>query len=255
MTVQTVLDYLWTLCPISYQESWDNVGLLLGRASQPVEKVLLSLDLTGQVVDEAISRGCQLIVTHHPAIFKGEKRITDSDPMTEVDLRCMENRIAVISMHTNLDCAPGGVNDVLAALLGLRDVEVLEDGNEPGLIRAGSVTPQTLPVFAAFVKEQLHCPGLRFLDCGKPVHRVAVGGGSCFDLYELAISAGCDTFVTSDVKYHQFLSAAAKGLNLIDAGHFETENPVMFMLEAKLRASFPDIAFVMSAHRDSVQYL
>lgn len=255
MTVQAVLDYLWTLCPASYKESWDNVGLLLGRAAQHVEKALISLDLTEGVAKEAADLGCRLIVTHHPAIFKGEKHIVDTDPLTEPELFCLENRIAVISMHTNLDCAPGGVNDVLAEALGLREVSVLDDGVNPGLVRCGRVEQQPLSAFAASVKKQLRCPGLRFVDAGKPVEKVAVGGGSCFDFAELVLAAGCDTFVTSDIKYHQFLEAYARGLNLIDAGHFETEDPVMTVLMAKLQSEFPGISWIRSGHSDYIQYL
>lgn len=255
MTVQTILNYLWTLCPLSCKESWDNVGHLLGRAGQSVEKVLLSLDLTEDVANEAAAAGCQLIVTHHPAIFRDVKHIVDTDPLTVPELLCLESRIAVISMHTNLDCAPGGVNDVLAQLLGLEEISVPEDGTTAGLVRCGMVSTCSLPEFAAFVKERLNCPGLRFVDAGKPVRKVAVGGGSCFEFSDCVIAAGCDTFVTADIKYHQFLNAAARKLNVIDAGHFETENPVMFMLQSKLREEFPDIRFVMSSHRDSIRYL
>ena len=106
MTVQTVLDYLWELAPAEYKMSWDNVGLLLGRSGAEVRRCLLALDATAAVADEAKALGCELVVTHHPVIFRGDKHVTDLDPLTEPELRFLENRIAVISMHTNLDCAP-----------------------------------------------------------------------------------------------------------------------------------------------------
>ena len=255
MTVQTILDYIWTLAPQEYKMSWDNVGLLLGRANAEVRRVLLTLDATAAVADEARDLGCQLVVSHHPVIFRGDKHVTDLDPLTEPELRFLENRIAVISMHTNLDCAPGGVNDVLAAVLGLRDVEVLAEPGEPALVRCGTVERQNLTEFAAFVKRALDCDGLRYADGGRPVRKVAVGGGSCIELAELALAHGCDTFVTGDVKYHEFLDTAARGMNVVDAGHFKTENPVIRMLQAKLRAQFPEIEFLRSAHRDVVRFL
>ena len=255
MTVQTILDYIWTLAPLEYKMSWDNVGLLLGRSGAEVRRVLLSLDADASVAREAAELGCELVVSHHPVIFRGDKHVTDLDPLTEPELLFLENRIAVISMHTNLDCAPGGVNDVLASFLGLHNVEILSDGAEPGLLRCGTAEEQSLPEFAAHVKKTLDCAGLRFIDGGKPVRKVAVGGGSCIEESELALAAGCDTFVTGDVKYHEFLNAAARGLNVIDAGHFETENPVIRMLRAKLQARFPEIAFLISARRSPIRFL
>ena len=255
MTVQTILDYIWTLAPAEYKMSWDNVGLLLGRAGTEVQKVLMSLDATAAVADEARDLGCDLVVTHHPVIFRGDKHINDLDPLTEPELRFLENRIAVISMHTNLDCAPGGVNDVLASLLGFHNIETLAVPGDPPLVRCGTVEEQSLLDFAAFVKKSLDCPGLRFIDGGRPVRKVAVGGGACIEESELALGAGCDTFVTGDVKYHEFLDAAARGLNVIDAGHFETENPVIRMLRTKLQARFPEVEFLISAHHGLIQFL
>lgn len=255
MTVQTILDYIWTLAPLEYKMSWDNVGLLLGRSTAEVRRCLLALDATAAVADEAKSLGCELVVTHHPVIFRGDKHVTDLDPLTEPELRFLENRIAVISMHTNLDCAPGGVNDVLAALLGLQQIETLAEPGEPALIRCGTVEEQSPAAFAAFVKKTLNCPGLRYVDAGRPVRKVALAGGSAIELVELALGAGCDTFVTGDVKYHEFLNTAARGLNVIDAGHFETENPVVHMLLAKLRSRFPEVEFRLSAHRDLIRFL
>ncbi|MBR6376824.1 MAG: Nif3-like dinuclear metal center hexameric protein [Oscillospiraceae bacterium] len=255
MTVQTILDYLWTLAPERFRMDWDNVGLLLGRKNAPVGGVLVALDATAAVAAEAERLGCQLVLTHHPVIFRGDKHITDADPLTELHLIYLEKGIAVISMHTNLDCAPGGVNDVLAERLGLHNFSVLEDGETAGLLRMGEVPETELPAFAAFVKERLDCPGLRYVDGGKPVRKVAVGGGGCGEFASRALAAGCDTFVTADIKYHDFCDAATLGLNLIDAGHFETEVPVCDALAAKLREAFPELRVHRSAHRGCIQFL
>ena len=255
ITVQTVLDYLWTLAPMEYKESWDNVGFLLGRRHTPVSGILVSLDATASVASQAKALGCQLVVTHHPVIFRGEKHITDADPLTETHLAFLENGISVICLHTNLDCAPGGVNDVLAGILGLKEVRVLEDGETAGLIRIGSVEQTTLADFAKHVKTSLQCPGLRCVDGGKPVRRVAVGGGGCADYVGRVLEAGCDTFVTADVKYHQFCDAATLGLNLIDAGHFETENPVCTVLAQRLAETFPTVQVRLAAHNDCIRFV
>ena len=255
MTVQTILDYLFTLAPVTYKESWDNVGFLAGRKDAPVTKLLVALDPSADVAEEAAALGCELVVTHHPLIFQAPKHVTDADPMTETLLSFLEKGVAVISMHTNLDCAPGGVNDVLAERLGLQNVEVLADGETAGLVRMGDVEPQSLPAFAALVKARLACPGLRYSDGGKPVRRVAVGGGACAGFVQRALAAGCDTFVTADLKYHEFCEAVAQGINLIDAGHFETENPVCTALQAKLAAQFPSVTVYLSKHTDCVRFL
>lgn len=255
MTVHTILDYLFTLAPVAYKESWDNVGFLAGRKDAAVTKVLVALDPSEDVAEEAAALGCELVVTHHPLIFKPAKHVTDADPMTGALLSFLEKGVAVISMHTNLDCAPGGVNDELAEKLGLHNVTILEDGETAGLIRAGELAELALPDFAAFVKEALACPGLRFSDGGKPVRRVAVGGGACTGFIELAEASGCDTFVTADVKYHEFQEAVTRGINLIDAGHFETENPVCAVLRHKLAAAFPELEVLLSAHADCVHFL
>ena len=255
MTVQTVLDYLWKLAPVEYKESWDNVGFLIGRKDAVVEKILVALDATEAVADEAEALGCQLVVTHHPIIFQAPKHVTDADPHTRTLLAFLERGIAVISMHTNLDCAPGGVNDELALRLGLHNVEVLKDGETAGLIRMGETEAQALPAFAAFVKNKLHCPGLRYAEGGRTVRRVAVGGGACGDFIDRVAAAGCDTFVTADLKYHQFQDAAILGLNLIDAGHFETEDPVCDLLYHRLGAAFLDVEVLRSMHSDCIRYL
>lgn len=255
MTVQTILDYLWTLAPISYKESWDNVGHLLGRRNAPVRGVLVALDATAAVAAEAERLDCQLVVTHHPVIFRAAQRVTDDNPLTELPLRYLEQGIAVISMHTNLDRAAGGVNDALAKQLDLHNIEIWQDGEASGLLRVGELEETELPAFAAFVKQRLACPGLRFAHGGRAVRRVAVGGGACAEFVPTVLAAGCDTFVTADVKYHEFCDAAALGLNLIDAGHFETENPVCDALAELLRERFPALRVHRSAHADCIRYL
>ena len=240
---------------MEYKSSWDNVGFLLGRKNAPVTKILVSLDATPAVVEEAIRRGCELLVTHHPAIFGSLSHVNDADPMTETPLRCLESGLAVISMHTNLDCAPGGVNDVLVQRLGLRNVQTLSDPDTAGLLRAGDSEPMELPAFAAFVKQRLACPGLRFVCGSGQVRRVAVGGGGCSDYMTTALQAGCDTFVTADVKYHAFREAELRGLNLIDAGHFETETPVCPVLRDKLAVRFPEAKVFLSGETDCICFL
>ncbi|MBQ9168600.1 MAG: Nif3-like dinuclear metal center hexameric protein [Oscillospiraceae bacterium] len=259
-TVAEILNFLNTIAPPYMREEWDNVGLNCGRMDRHVDKLLIALDPFAEVCREAVEWGAQLLVTHHILIQK-PGFLTDQDEQGRNVLLLLENGIAHINAHTNLDLAPGGVNDVLASTLGLEDVKVLnptgtsEDGKPYGLLRAGTVQEQSLDAFLASVKEKLGCPVLRYTDGGKAVHRVAVGGGSCGSgLYEAA-EAGCDTFVTADIKYNQFWDARNLGLNIIDAGHFYTENPVCTYLAEKIRKAFPDISVKISQkHRDCMKF-
>ena len=253
-TVADILNFIETLAPTSLKMDWDNVGLLCGSKSASVTKILVALDPFEHVCNEAAAWGAELIVTHHPIIFRPLPNVTDETSIGRGLMTLCRHGINAVNAHTNLDCAPGGVNDVLAQTLGLRNIEVIP-GGIPNLLRMGDVDEQPLSQFLSTVKDHLGCDGLRYVDGGKPVHRVAVGGGACADGMQDAIAAGCDTFVTSDVKYNQFWDAHDLGLNLIDAGHFATENPVIAVLAAKLAAQFPEIEVKISeSHRDCMKF-
>ncbi len=260
-TVADILEFIEALAPPYMMESWDNVGLLCGSKTRPVTKVLVALDPFEGVCAEAADWGAELIVTHHPLIFQAPKSITDETSVGRCILKLCANGISAINAHTNLDCAPGGVNDVLAAKLGLRDIGVIapagtnEDGVAYGLLRCGSVCELTLEDFLSDVQCALGCERLRYADGGRPVRKVAVGGGSCAGAMLDAWKAGCDTFVTADVKYNQFWDARELGLNLIDAGHFATENPVIPILAGKIAAAFPEIQVRISeTHSDCMKF-
>lgn len=260
-TVREIYEALFSFAPEYMKEDWDNVGLLCGHMDAPVTRVLIALDPAESVLREAKQAGAELIVTHHPLIFSGIQSVNDQTQTGRKLLYLIENGIAAMNLHTNLDCAPGGVNDTLAARLDLADVRVLDSagkdaqGREYGLIRMGTAEPQTFEAFCAFVRERLACPGVRAANGGKAVRRVAVGGGACAGEMERVLAADCDTFVTADVKYHQFLQAAELGLNLIDAGHFETEDPVCEVIARIVRANVPSVTVLRAKmHKDATQF-
>lgn len=248
-TVGNIYDFLCELAPLELQMGFDNSGFQLGRKSVQVQRALLSLDVTDEVVDEAIKLGAQLIVSHHPLIFTPLKSIQD-----EKLLKLIENQIAVISMHTNLDIAEGGVNDVLINLLGAKANGALD---AEGCGRVGNLPQvQQFDDFLCLCKDVLENNGLRYYSAGKPVKRLAVMGGSGGDAVEAAFEKGCDTYVTADIKYHQFIEAKELGINLIDADHFCTENPVIPVLCAKLAENFKDVRFSVSAkHRQLISFI
>ena len=262
-TVADILNYIETaIAPPYMQENWDNVGLLCGRKERPVKKILVALDPFRSVIDEAIAAGADLIVTHHPLIFGGDLKAVNEDTETgRCLLTLIEHGIAAINAHTNLDLAPGGVNDVLAKKLGLVNITTPqpegtdEQGRPYGLLRMGEVPEQPLDAFLNRVKTLLGCEGLRYVNGGKPVRKVCVGGGSCGGAIENVAALGCDTFVTADVKYNQFRTAFDLGVTLIDAGHFHTENPTMPIVAEKLRQAFPEVEVVFSEnHRDVMRF-
>lgn len=249
-----ILDFVEALAPRSYMMDWDNCGLLVGDPDQEIRKILIALDPFEGPCREAAEGGFDLLLTHHPLLFTPARDVTTQTSVGRCLRTLIRNNIAAINAHTNLDCAPGGVNDTLAARLGLSEVKVVDPEGEH-LLRAGTVEEMPLQAFLSLVKEKLGCPGLRYADGGKPVRRVCVGGGACGDMFRQALAAGCDTFVTSDVKYNQFWDAKDLGINMIDAGHFYTENPVCTILAEKLRAAFPELIIETSKiHGDCTNF-
>lgn len=260
-TVQQIYQYLNEKAPFALQESWDNSGLNVGDPSREVNRILLALDITDQVIAEAAEQNADLIVSHHPLIFNAVKQITlrPEDLTGKKVWALAQNGISAICCHTNLDAVEGGVNTVLARSLGLRELEQLEqsgidsEGRPYGIGRIGTLPDaMTLDAFLPVVQKALKPHGLRYVDGGKPVSRVAVGGGACGSMLMDAWKAGCDTFVTSDLKYNQFLDAKELGLNLIDAGHFPTENIVIPVLEKWLNEGFPEVSVSVSQTHSEV---
>ena len=203
-TIREIYNVLFDFAPADMKLDWDNVGLACGHFDAEVHKILVALDPMPDVFEEAKARSCELVVTHHPLLFQGVKQVNSDTYAGNCLLYLIENGIAAMNLHTNLDC----------------------------------------------------CPGVRFADAGKSVRKVAVGGGSCGSEIDAVLAAGCDTFVTADLKYNQFEEAKYRGLNLIDAGHFETENPVCEVLERILREAYPEIpVFRAQKHHDETQFL
>ena len=253
-TVTDIMAFMETLAPSALKMDWDNVGLNCGSKQSPVRRILVALDPFEHVCQEAVDREADLLVTHHPLIFRPWPMVTDDAAITRGLMNLVRHGISHFCAHTNLDCASGGVNDVLAATLGLTNVTTVPNDTH-GLLRCGEVEEQALSSFLAVVKEALHCDALRYCDGGKPVRKVAVGGGGCAGgLYDV-ICAGCDTFVTSDVKYNEYWDAYEQGVNLIDAGHFHTENPVVRAVAEKIAAAFPEIDVIISkTHADCMKF-
>ncbi len=242
MTIQEIVAFLDSRAPFATAEEWDNPGLLVGSGSQPVTGVLVALDATSGALEAARAVEANLIVTHHPVIFSPLRRLAaDSLPY-----RLAAEGIGLIAAHTNLDKAAGGVNDALAACLGLENVTVAADG----MTRVGTLpTPREATAFARHVAEVLETP-VRVNGCGT-VETVAVCGGGGGD-FAASLAGQVDAFVTGEVKHHQWLAAAADGLTLIEAGHYATEVPVVDSLCAWLQEAFPSLP--VTPYRDGQPY-
>ena len=226
MKVKDIVAILEAEVPLAWQESYDNAGLAVGSPDAEVERILLALDATEEVVDEAISEGCQMVITHHPIIFRPIKRLADENRQQRTIAKAIRHGIALYAAHTNLDSAPhNGISHHLAAMLGLNVVSLMEPSAVEGVgIGVVGELPEAVATedFLANIKEVLGVKALRHstvrLD---KVQRVAICSGSGGGLVEVAENAGADLYLAADFKYHDFVDADR--MVLVDAGHFETE--------------------------------
>lgn len=259
--VKEILEFVQTLAPTYMAMEWDHIGLLCGRSDREVRRIMVALDPFMHVAEEAVERGCQLLLTHHPSMWNLDK-FNDESQQGRVLLYLTENGISAVNAHTNLDCAPDGVNDRLASVLGLSDVEVIDpvgkdsEGRDYGLLRGGVCEEMAVEDFLCLVKNALDCEHLRYSTAGRAIRRVAVGGGSCGDGLKRVAELGYDAFVTADCKYNTFADAVDYGITLIDAGHFQTENPVCTLLAEQVQAAFPEVEVILSkTHADCIKFL
>lgn len=261
-TVNKISDYLERRVPSYTKMDFDNVGLLVGITEKEVYRALISLDITDEVISEAVDIKAQLIVSHHPLFFN-IKSVVDTDMKGRKIINLISSGISAICLHTSLDAAEGGVNDALLEALGAKSEGLLvatgahEDGRPYGMSRIGKL-PEVMK-FADFlpkVKKDLKTSGLRYFDAGRPVLKIGCCGGSGGDDLHAAYTAGCDTYITADIKYDRFLEAKEMGINLIDGDHFCTENVVMPRIKAMLSEGFPELEVKVSEiHRQTVGFI
>jgi len=229
MTVKELYEKLDTRIPKSLSEEWDNDGLMCSAdTSAEVKKALLTLDVTEEIVDFAIERSYDLIISHHPLIFKPVSRISEDNHVARKIIKLINNDISVFSFHTRLDKVSGGVNDTLAKLFGLQDVESFGEGE---LGRVGNLPRELeLDEFLDLTKTALGADSVRLANGYNVVKRVALVGGDGKDFVSDAIAVGADTYVSGRISYNLMEEAAELGINLIEAGHYHTEAPVLGFL-------------------------
>lgn len=256
VTVKEIYRFLDEKAPFSWQEDYDNAGFLVGRQDAEVKRILVALDITEETIQEAAEANAELIVSHHPVIWGSIQSVTDESSTGRKLLLLIEHGLAAICAHTNLDAAEGGVNSELARLLGVNHPVPLQtagtdvQGRPYGIGRVGEIEEaMSMAAFVSRTKKALKLDGIRVMDAGRPVHKVAVGGGACGDLLSDAIAMGCDTFLTADLKHHLYLEARQAGINLLDAGHFSTEAVVCPVLVQWLRERFPALTVEASSRQ------
>ena len=236
---QEIITFIERIAPRELAEEWDNIGLMVGSRDTEVHQIMLCMDITGVTLEEAVKNKADLIVTHHPVIFKGLKSLTEDGAKGRLLHQLIRNHINVYSAHTNLDFAVTGVNTCLAEVLGVKESTVF--GKGPG--RVGHLEHKIdLQDFIQQVKSILNDPFVRVVGKAEQgVQRVAVFSGSFDDDLEAVLQCGADVVVTGDLKYHTALDAVEAGLCIVDAGHFNTERVVLPALAAELVKAFPDI--------------
>ena len=250
-TVRDILDFFEGFAPAATAMDFDNVGLLVGSSDAAVTKALLALDITAEVAEEAAANGCGLIVSHHPVIFQPMKRLS----ARSVPYLLASHGIAAVCMHTNLDLSGSfGVNTCLADALGVQQLRKSADGE---CLFVGELAADTdMRAFAERTKAALDAAGLRFTAVRQTVRTVAVSSGAGGSEIFAAAREGADVLVTGEIKHHEINAANELGVNIIDAGHFASENVVMAPLQKKLAQAFPDVAFSLSkSYSDGVNYL
>ncbi len=228
-TVNEIYNIIDEFAPFSSQCEWDNSGLLVGSGKCEVQKIVVVLDITPEAVEQAHSLGADLIVSHHPIIFSPLKYISAQS----VPYMLASRNICALCSHTPLDKAVGGVNDALSAALDLNAYPLFTEGEE-AMLRVAEIKEISGEALANTVAEKLNT-AVSLIDSGKKICRIAICGGAGGDFIPDVISGGCDAYITGEVKHNHYLEAAQGGLTLIEAGHFETENPVTNVLADLIR--------------------
>ena len=255
--VKDVTKVVEEFAPLSIQEKWDNSGLCIGSPEAPVTSVLFGLDCTPELVEEAIECGADMIITHHPLIFGGLKKISPDDMVGEAVFKAIKAGISIYAAHTNADKVIAGVSGAMAAKLGLTDVQILEeDGEGTGLGVVGNL-PESMTAEQAveLVKNRF---ALKAVRTSKPIEgkieRVAMCGGSGGSLISAAKAAGAQLYLSGDISYHNFFTS--EGFMLMDIGHYESEIEIVDILFSLIKKNFPTFAvrITQNMHSNPIYY-
>ncbi len=251
--VKDIYDFLDSIAPFKSAMDFDNCGILIGDSDHEVKSAVISLDITSEVCDEAHDLGANLIISHHPIIFKPIKNIS----FKNIASKMIKNEINAICAHTNLDMAKFGVNFHLASSLGISNLSPLCMEKESPLGFVGELKKDMdSNEFAIFVKEKLNCKGVRYTNIKTKIKKVGVCSGSGGNLVAEAYKKGVDAFVTGEIKHSEILLANHLGITVVDAGHFKTENVIINPLKIMLSEKFKNVKFITSeSFSDKINYI
>lgn len=230
VTIADVYRWIDAIAPFELQEEWDNAGILAGNPDGEVDGILCALDLNRAVLREAIEKKVQLIVTHHPILFRGRKNLREDDAEGRLLCDLVRSGIGLIAAHTNFDNAVPGVNDALAEVLGLSDVQPYENG-----MRAGIPAQEMLGEFCRMAEEKLGGPVRRYGETDREIRKVAVLGGAGGDFAPQARAIGADVYLTGEIAHHKAWDSYENGVCILEAGHAATELPAISMLARGLQ--------------------
>ena len=246
MKIKEVLSALEQFAPLPLQESWDNAGLQVGLTETEVSGALLCLDVNEKIVDEAVCKGCNLIVSHHPLLFRGLKTISDMTDVQRTVMKVIQNQLCVISMHTNIDNAHGGVNFRIAQKLGLQDVHFFAPKSVDGLEGGSGVVGMLVEPMAAddFVLKVKKTFGVECAMCNellrRPIQRVAICGGAGDFLLDEAVKTGADAFITGEMHYHQYFGYEQQ-IQICVIGHYQSEQFTAEIFQEIIQRECPDV--------------
>lgn len=260
MKIKEILEALEQFAPLPLQEDWDNAGLQIGLTETEVSGALLCLDVNEEIVDEAIRKGCNVIVSHHPLLFRGLKQISDTSMVPRVVIKAVKNDIAIISMHTNMDNALDGVNFKIAEKLGLRNIQFLKSNDSAQT--AGSGTVGELPEamnsedFVRLVKKTFGCGCVMTNELlTRPIRKVAMCGGAGAFLLDDAISQGADAFITGEMHYHEYF-AHEQEIQILVIGHYESEHFTSEIFRDLLQEKFPMLSLhIAETNTNPIKYI
>lgn len=259
MKAKEIIKILERIAPSKLIDSWDNTGFQIGYEDKDISKILISLDLDDYIVNKAIKEKYQMIITHHPLIFRPLKNINSNNYLGKLIMKLISHDIVVYNAHSNLDLANGGINDELAKVLGIRNIrplsDVIIDGELYGYGRIGEIDINESLTFLEHIKTSLSTKDIRvYGDINKEINTIAVCGGSGTDFIKDAYNKGADMYITGDVKYHDAQLALQLGLIIVDAGHFHTEKIILPRLKSILLDEVYDIVEVEVNMNTSVSY-
>ena len=261
MKIKEVLSALERFAPLPLQESWDNAGLQVGLTETEVSGALLCLDVNERIVDEAVKKGCNLIVSHHPLLFRGLKTISDLTDVQRTVMKVIENHLCVVSMHTNMDNAKGGVNFRIAEKLGLSDIQFFASKQVDGIEAGSGVTgllaaPMAADDFVLAVKKAF---GVECAMCNellrRPVYKVAICGGAGDFLLDEAMKAGADAFITGEMHYHQYFGYEQK-IQICVIGHYQSEQFTTEVFQTIIQKACPGVkTLIAETNTNPILYL